>query len=52
MVRRGDPAGPGGGRPEALTRDARAILREVALRAETAVRIETDIEIDAVALDR
>jgi GAF domain-containing protein len=33
------------GRPASLTAAAGAILREVALRAETAVRIETDVEI-------
>jgi signal transduction protein with GAF and PtsI domain len=40
MVRPGS-----GGRPAGLTPAASAILREVALRAETAVQIETDVEI-------
>src|SRR5215217_4568634 len=33
------------GQPRALSADATALLREVALRGETAVRLETDVEI-------
>ena len=34
-----------GGRPGALSPEADALLREVALRSETAVRLETDVEV-------